>query len=79
MMCVLGLGFLFVCLFVSWIKYSGIALNVGKSTENVQFEYSTGDAGVGKSSICQVFHSDSAHFPKNYSMVRIIIMSDIGL
>ncbi|KAL8579387.1 hypothetical protein ACOMHN_026752 [Nucella lapillus] len=27
-----------------------------------------GDAGVGKSSICQVFHSDSAHFPKNYLM-----------
>ncbi|XP_076460416.1 intraflagellar transport protein 27 homolog [Babylonia areolata] len=28
----------------------------------------TGDAGVGKSSICQVFHSDSAQFPKNYTM-----------
>ncbi|XP_025084926.1 intraflagellar transport protein 27 homolog [Pomacea canaliculata] len=28
----------------------------------------TGDAGVGKSSICQVFHSDSSHFPKNYTM-----------
>ncbi|XP_059177916.1 intraflagellar transport protein 27 homolog [Physella acuta] len=27
-----------------------------------------GDATVGKSSIAQVFHSDAAHFPKNYTM-----------
>uniref|UniRef100_A0A0B6YSE1 Small monomeric GTPase n=1 Tax=Arion vulgaris TaxID=1028688 RepID=A0A0B6YSE1_9EUPU len=29
-----------------------------------------GDATVGKSSIAQVFHSDSAHFPKNYTMTQ---------
>ncbi|ESO84213.1 hypothetical protein LOTGIDRAFT_108201 [Lottia gigantea] len=27
-----------------------------------------GDAGVGKSSMCQLFSSDGAHFPKNYTM-----------
>merc|ERR1711963_1040694 len=31
-----------------------------------------GDAGVGKSSICQVFHSDSSHFPKNYTMTTAV-------
>ncbi|KAK7113319.1 intraflagellar transport protein 27 homolog [Littorina saxatilis] len=31
-----------------------------------------GDAGVGKSSICQVFHSDSAQFPKNYTMTTSV-------
>ncbi|XP_064615765.1 intraflagellar transport protein 27 homolog [Liolophura sinensis] len=27
-----------------------------------------GDAAVGKSAVCQVFHSDSSHFPKTYTM-----------
>ncbi|KAK3091502.1 hypothetical protein FSP39_020289 [Pinctada imbricata] len=27
-----------------------------------------GDSTVGKSSICQVFHSDNSHFSKNYTM-----------
>ncbi|VDI27157.1 intraflagellar transport protein 27 homolog [Mytilus galloprovincialis] len=27
-----------------------------------------GDSSVGKSSICQVFHSDGSHFPKNYTV-----------
>ncbi|KAJ8317879.1 hypothetical protein KUTeg_002970, partial [Tegillarca granosa] len=27
-----------------------------------------GDSTVGKSAVCQVFHSDGSHFPKNYSM-----------
>ncbi|CAG5126647.1 unnamed protein product [Candidula unifasciata] len=29
-----------------------------------------GDSAVGKSSIAQVFHSDGAHFPKNYTMTQ---------
>ncbi|KAK7005191.1 intraflagellar transport protein 27 [Biomphalaria glabrata] len=29
-----------------------------------------GDSTVGKSSITQVFHSDSSHFPKNYTMTQ---------
>lgn len=29
----------------------------------------SGDATVGKSSLCQGFHSDGSHFLKNYSMV----------
>lgn len=29
-----------------------------------------GDAAVGKSALTQMFHSDSAHYPKNYVMVR---------
>ena len=31
-----------------------------------------GDSAVGKSAIVQVFHSDSAQFPKNYTMVCIL-------
>ncbi len=30
----------------------------------------SGDAAVGKSSLCQMFRSDGAVFQKNYSMVR---------
>ncbi|XP_041362999.1 intraflagellar transport protein 27 homolog [Gigantopelta aegis] len=33
-----------------------------------------GDSGVGKSSVCQVFHSDGAHFPKNYTMNTAVEM-----
>ncbi|KAL5019284.1 hypothetical protein ScPMuIL_005006 [Solemya velum] len=31
-----------------------------------------GDSTVGKSSVCQVFHSDGSHFPKNYTMTTSV-------
>lgn len=31
----------------------------------------SGDTSVGKSSVAQVFHSDGAHFPKNYTMASV--------
>ncbi|XP_071107922.1 intraflagellar transport protein 27 homolog [Haliotis cracherodii] len=37
-----------------------------------------GESGVGKSSICQVFHSDGSSFPKTYSMnagVELLVKS----
>ncbi|XP_067670998.1 intraflagellar transport protein 27 homolog [Haliotis asinina] len=37
-----------------------------------------GDSGVGKSSICQVFHSDGSSFPKTYTMntgVELLVKS----
>ncbi|KAK6170112.1 hypothetical protein SNE40_018587 [Patella caerulea] len=42
-----------------------------------------GDAGVGKSAICQLFTSDGSHFPKNYTltmgaefMVKPVVIPD---
>ena len=40
-----------------------------RSQDHWSSGYILGDATCGKSSICQVFHSDGSFYPKNYTMV----------
>ncbi len=38
----------------------------------------SGDAAVGKSSLCQMFRSDGAVFQKNYTMVRMTYIESLN-